>query len=476
MDIIGDTGMPRMRLKSILEGFADSRSGNVAMMFGLLAIPLLVGAGIGIDMVRANEARSRLSEASDAAVLAAARAMLIDDSITDDAASDLAQRQFEANARLRSDTSIDAFDFSFDPLAGKFSLAVKGAVKTTLLAAIGKKTMPISILSEAKVAPPRVLEAVLVLDNTDSMDGAKMDALKDAANDLVDSIMAESENKVKVGIVPFSKYVNVGLSRRHASWINVPADYSEDEYACNTTYPDAVSSNCRTVSGTCSNDGVSYECSWQECDWDYGDPIETCAWETDEHVWNGCVGSRDYPLNLKDENFASVRVPGLLDSECTAEILPLTTDKSAVKAKINSLFVEGDTYIPIGLSWGLRLISSAEPFAEAISYEALEVEAGVKALILMTDGANTRSPTYPRHSGYDASLANNLTREMCDEIKAKKVFIHTIAFEVTDSTIQNLLRSCASDPSDYYDAGNAAELADAFNSIGDDLKRLALTR
>ena len=98
----------------------------------------------------------------------------------------------------------------------------------------------------------------------------------------------------------------------------------------------------------------------------------------------------------------------------------------------------------------------------------------MKALILMTDSANTRSPSYPHRNGHDASLVNNLTGEMRDEVSAKKIFAHAIAFEVNDRTIQNLLRGCASNPSDHYDAGKAAELADAFNSIGDNLKRLAL--
>ena len=446
------------------------------MMFGLLVIPLLIGAGIGLDMVRANEARARLAEAADAGVLAAARARLLNDAMTDEAATELARRHFEANARLRPDTHLDTFDFVFDEAAGKFTLAITGTVDTTLLAVAGRKTMPLNILSEAKVAPPRVLEAVLVLDNTNSMNGAKMDALKESASDLIDTIMADTDNTVKVGIVPFSTYVNVGLSHRSDSWITVPADHSETNYICGNDYPDIVYSNCHEVTDTCVNDGVPYSCTWESCDVDYGTPVEVCSNQTTDYTWNGCVGSRNYPLNVKDEDFATNRVPGLLNDWCTAEVLPLTENKAAVKSKISSLYVQGDTYIPTGLTWGLRLISADAPFTEGTSYADLESDAGVKAIILMTDGANTRSPQYPDHWGDNVSLANTLTLEICDEIKSKKIFIHTIAFEVTDSTIQNLLRNCASDPSDFYDAGDEAELAAAFNSIGDDLQRLALTR
>ncbi|MEK7265937.1 MAG: TadE/TadG family type IV pilus assembly protein [Pseudomonadota bacterium] len=465
-----------MRRNFALMDFARNRSGNVAMMFGLLVVPLLIGAGIGLDMVRANEVRARLAEGADAGVLAAARARLLDDSMTDEAATALARRHFEANAKLRPDTHIDTFEFIFDKVAGKFTIAITGTVKTTLLAVAGRKTMPLNITSEAKVAPPRVLEAVLVLDNTNSMNGAKMTALKASATELVDTIMADTDNTVKVGIVPFSAYVNVGKSRRSESWMNVPTDYSTTKYVCGNTYPDITYSNCHEVTSTCTSDGVSYSCTSTKCDINYGTPVVVCSNQTYTYTWYGCAGSRNYPLNVKDEDFATNPVPGLPNYSCTAEVLPLTVNKAAVKSKISSLYVQGDTYIPSGLTWGLRLISADAPFTEGTSYADLESDAGVKAIILMTDGANTRSPTYPTHTGWDASLANTLTTELCDEIKSKKIFIHTIAFEVTDTTIQNLLRNCASDPSDFYDAGDEAELAAAFNSIGDDLQRLALTR
>ena len=241
--------------------------------------------------------------------------------------------------------------------------------------------------------------------------------VKGAARDFVEAVFSHPDADVKVGVVPFAQYANVGETYAGSAWLT---------------------------------DGGA--------------------------VWTGCVGSRNYPLNVADEEFATTRVPGLLNEWCAAEVLPMTASKTAVKNRISSLYVQGDTYIPAGLSWGLRLISADAPFTEGATYADLEADAGVKAIVLMTDGANTRSPRYPDHWGSSVSLANTLTREICDEIKSKKIFIHTIAFEVSDNSIQNLLRNCASDPSDFYDAGNAAELAQAFNSIGDDLKRLALTR
>ncbi len=459
-----------------LREFLRACGGNVAMMFGLFLIPLLIGAGIALDMVRANYTRSTVEQAADAGLLAAARARLNDKTLSDASATAIARRQFDANAKLSGDATINDFVFSYDKAHDKFELEVNGAVKTTLLSVTGRRVIPINVVSEAKVAPPRALEAVMVLDVTNSMKGDKLAALKDAARDLVDTVMPDTGDSVKFGVVPFSQYVNIGVSRRGAPWLSVPADYSVTNYSCRNTYPDAKKSNCRTVARTCMNDGVPYDCSSEVCDWDYGEAVEVCGDRTSTYKWRGCVGSRNYPLNVQDGDYNSNPVPGLLNIYCPAEVLPLTSVKAQVKSKISALAVQGDTYIPSGLAWGWRLVSSTDPFSEGQSYESFEVESGIKSIILMTDGANTRSPAYPSHAGTNATLANSLTRDLCDNIKAKKIVVYTIAFEVTDSTILDLLRGCATDPANFYDASDSAKLADAFEAIGDQLQRLALSK
>ena len=51
--------------------FARSRSGNVAMMFGLAILPLMAAVGMAIDYSRIADARTRLNGAADAATLQA---------------------------------------------------------------------------------------------------------------------------------------------------------------------------------------------------------------------------------------------------------------------------------------------------------------------------------------------------------------------------------------------------------------------
>ena len=49
-------------------------------------------------------------------------------------------------------------------------------------------------------------------------------------------------------------------------------------------------------------------------------------------------------------------------------------------------------------------------------------------------------------------------------------------FDVTDASIETLLRNCASDPAKSYVANDAGELLTAFADIGASLTELRLTR
>lgn len=461
--------------------FLQNRSGNVAMMFGLLLIPMLVGAGVALDMLRVHDARGAMTEASDAGVLAAARAMVTKSTLTQSEAEAIARRYFDANGIDSRDLIIDSFSFVKTPDADEFTLSITGRLKTALLGVVGRDYLPININSTAKIGPPRLLEVALVLDNTRSMEGTKLASLKTSANLLVDELMASTDNDVLVGIVPFSNYVNVGLSRRDESWIDVPDDYSTTEYKCRNTYPDRTESNCVITTETCTStqDGVttSRSCEKRRCDVDNGEPVEVCGDETKNFTWRGCAGSREDPWDVRDAAFTPRPVPGILNAWCPQEVTPMTLDKTLVTNRINAMWTQGDTYIATGLSWGLRMMSNPAPFTEGRTFADISDKRGTKAMVLMTDGANTRSPRWPNgdHWGWDQARANDRTLEACEEAKKKNIELYTIAFEVTDTTIKNLLEDCATSRDNYFDAGDAAALQAAFSDISARLQQLALT-
>ncbi|MFK0161899.1 pilus assembly protein TadG-related protein [Rhizobium sp. NPDC090279] len=76
-----------------------------------------------------------------------------------------------------------------------------------------------------------------------------------------------------------------------------------------------------------------------------------------------------------------------------------------------------------------------------------------KIIVLMTDGDN------------NATSSDTETLKTCTDAKNKGVQIYTVAF-MAPTRGQNLLRSCASSPSNYFDAKQMSDLVAAFKSIG----------
>jgi len=98
-------------------------------------------------------------------------------------------------------------------------------------------------------------------------------------------------------------------------------------------------------------------------------------------------------------------------------------------------------------------------------------------LVLMTDGANTKTmQSNGRHDGGAGAQANSYTAELCNNIKAEYIEIFTVAFEITDVTVQALMRSCASDAANYFDATNSAALDSAFQTIAAAIRDLRIAR
>ena len=94
----------------------------------------------------------------------------------------------------------------------------------------------------------------------------------------------------------------------------------------------------------------------------------------------------------------------------------------------------------------------------------------------MTDGQNTKSPDYPTHNNSDEVTANQLTKELCENIKAEDIVIYTIAFEVSDQTIKFLLEDCGTSSGHYFEAENAHDLSVAFASIAASLQSMSLSK
>lgn len=447
--------------------------GTVAVIFGLFVF--FGAAGAAMDVARGLSVRTSLQSELDAALIAgAARAQNTTSGLT---AQVMAETYFAKSWRNKYGSTPASISISISNSEGKLTGTANTSVPTAFMKLFNYDTVEISVDSEVSLEAQDV-EVALVLDTTGSMAGTKLETLKTAAKSLLTTVYkaTDADQHVKVGIVPFAQYVNVGLPNRSKPWMSVPNDYSENKEWCRDEREVISRTNCRLVSAVGYNDGVPYNYQYEQCDYEYGETRHICTPYTDTYTWYGCAGSRGYPLNTLDEQY-STAIPGILNASCPSPLTPLTKEKETLQDQVDALTATGETYIPGGLAWGWRLLSNGEPFSEAVPYgQKVNGKLVRKILVLMTDGANTISPTYPEHWGSDAVLSNQLTAELCTNVKAKGIEVFTIAFDVTDTAIKDILRTCASDPAKYFDAASETALLTAFQTVARDMMPMHLSR
>ncbi len=410
----------RRNFISLAKKFHASQDGGVAMIFALSFIAIITVVGLGFDYSRALSLQAALNVATDAAALAAAR----------DPDVDADNLQARAEAFFTANTQDLPFGNNFVliaqalPLGGGVKVDVTAQIDTTLMAIAGVKKFDVSASSEAVYSTSKI-ELALVLDNTGSMGNyGKIQTLRAASHDMVDLLMPDggaSEN-VKIGVVPFDIGVNVGVGFAMADWMDAP-------------------------------DGT----------------------------WEGCVGPRAPNHDVSDSNPITTKIPPIYGDQTSCNIpsiLPLSVDASALHAKIEDMQAVGWTYIPEGLAWGWRVLSSKLPFQEGVPPDDEDWQ---KVLVLMTDGANTVQWSWPggvpeAQTSASSWSGNSKTATLCDAIKAKDILIYTVAFQVNSSTTRQMLEDCATDPGNYFDAQNNAALESAFAKIGGDINNLRLSK
>lgn len=461
--------------KSLFGRFRADRRGNFGMMLALTTVPLLAAVGLAVDYTTLTASRSSLQNANDAAVLFAAR-----------------YRQ--VNGKMPSNTMVK--DFLSANFSGDLTSTVVKIVGTDIViesAAKGQVFVfgmfssyvpDVSVLSAAPITGDSVLEVALALDTTYSMTADdKIGGLKAAATKFVDAVFSSAgpSNKVSIGVVPFSNYVNVGLTNRNQPWMSVPADLTQVVPAYCAEQRDIISkSNCHVE--TYYSDGIPYES--EVCDYVYGDPKEVCYPESTQTVkWWGCVGDRDSPYTLRDTK-PDIPFPGMMDSwdmttwACPTPIRPLTSSKSDVLASIDALTPAGETYIVDGVLWGERLLTPDAPFSEGVDPKKTTADVR-KVLVLMSDGDNTMSsqlPDYYGHWGTDGAQSDNWTKTACSNARADGIEIYSITFgKAVSANGKDVMLKCATDATHYYDAANSAALAKAFSDIAGKLNRVRLT-
>ena len=420
--------------------FLGNRDGGVAPMLALAALPLFGFVGAAVDFSRAASVRTAMQGALDASAL-----MLSKDaeSLSADALSQKSSEYFNAQFIRPEANGVQVSQQFSSPQQGSFALKLtaSGSINTLFTRLLGQSQIQFSASSEVLWGIKK-LNLALVLDNTGSMASSdKMTNLKIAAHNLLTTLKnaAKTPGDIKVAIVPFATDVNVGTGYVNAPWI----DWTEWE----------------AVNGSCS---ISKYKNKNNCTNNGG------QWTPASHTtWNGCVWDRDQNNDVANSVPLSGAPATLFRahqaSACSASMMPLSEDWTALNAKIDDMTPSGNTNVTIGMAWGYQLLSPVEPFNAPAPTPDLD-----KVVVILTDGTNTQNRWTSSATAIDAR-----TQKVCDNIKAANIKVYTVRVINGNAS---LLQGCASKVSMYYDVQDANQLNNVFSSIAQNLANLRITK
>ncbi|MEQ1706294.1 MAG: TadE/TadG family type IV pilus assembly protein [Rickettsiales bacterium] len=452
--------------------------GSAIPIIGISLFAIMSAVGVSIDMSRAQLVQSRMSSALDNAGLAAA-ATISTNNIDAEAG-----KYFNANfPAAYMGTNLGALVVTPNADNSVLSLSINGTVPTVFMQIFGINTIAVSANSEVTRAS-KGLEVVLVMDTTGSMtqsagDGiSKITAAKSAAISLVNILYGSNETipNLWIGLVPFSQTVNIGTGR--------------DSWTSSTSFNWGTTSWAGCVESR-SNGTLTPQ-------YDINDDPPSVRlfpkYYAPDDSYNNWIS------NTGTYSYSSTKGPNVY---CPKAITPMTASKTTISNAINAMTTGGNTHINLGVVWGWRMISprwqglwggEMNTNNLPLAYNSPLMN---KAVIIMTDGDNTISDD--RYSAYGYPDAGQLgpnpcptsscstgetelntrTTTACSNIKANgsNVVIYTIAFGTTiGTTAKNMLKACASKPEFYFASPTGADLAIAFNQIGDSLANLRISK
>jgi Flp pilus assembly protein TadG len=149
-------------MRRLISSFLNDDRGNVAMIFGLAAIPLIGVTGIAVDYTRASHFRAILQSTVDASALAGATE-------TSNGAATGTISAF-MNATLPGGLSTNDVSYTLDLQPDAITISAKATVPTTI-AAIFRNEMPVSASATAsRGAPVRLVDLSVTNFNSDAAD------------------------------------------------------------------------------------------------------------------------------------------------------------------------------------------------------------------------------------------------------------------------------------------------------------------
>ncbi len=466
-----------------LRGWFAGRRGGIMAWAAMLMVPMLGFIGLGVDSARGYMVKARLAQALDAAGLAAGKWAANTGKATEEATM-----TFKANfPNGYMDAAIAGPNVTFNSLNDVITVEAAATLPTYFVHLLGIDTVVVSASTEVS-RKTVYMDVVVSLDVSGSMDEyisgvKKIDAARTAAHTLTDSLFGASDTKefLKMGLVTWNsnaRILPIGTAYNPATttWQTV------------TTYNNPY----RKADGTYWGSPFPTVATFNRVYFAAGVPIPLMT--QPPSTWKGCVMARYTPDSIENDgdlyiNTATVNgkawmawQPAPSSYQCPNHgTRRLTNVKAEVKNAIDLVVnPTNNTNLAVGLVWGWRLLGAPDsPYAgdgtPPPSSPEFEL---VRALILMTDGANTQATADAYKGWLNASQLNSRTQSIAQKIKDGGVIIYAIQFGYNDGPQETLMKSIASGPtSPYYQyAPDAPALQMVFKEIGNHLSKLRLSK
>ncbi|MEX0345372.1 MAG: VWA domain-containing protein [Rhizobiaceae bacterium] len=432
--------------RRLLRKFANDRSGNFSLMLAAGSLTILLAAGFAIDFGRMATSNSTSANAVDAAILAAARDLMLGD-IEPDEAYEFVKEYIEGTlgVDVGPGHEYEITNFKIDTVNEKISVDLSRDMPMTFMALAGKKTRRNTASGSALYGIDST-EVVMTFDVTGSMRGKKINDLKTAATSGIGDLLGGSaaNGKLRVAMVPYAEGVNTGPLYQTV--------FAEDENTSGA--PPVDDPSAPAGEGSAAADNCSTERKGQ-------------GQFTDDSPRKGKI-NRDFRLR---------RCPA-------SPLIPLSADAGLLQDAVADMTTGGGTGGHIGIQWAWYLMSPK--WAEYLPAGSTPAEYGSdvrKFAVIMTDGEfNVAYAGVPKNSSQYRQSRKSMAkaRKLCRNMKNQGIEIFTIGFALNNRDARELMRDCASTDTEevayYHEAGNGDELKKIYKDIAVSIKQLRLTR
>ena len=462
-----------------LADFLRLRDGGTMPLAGMVMFTLVGFSGLALDGARVIYAKDVLQRSLDAGGLAAGHSLDINDLEID--GHDFFNANLAAGGDILRNPNLTIVTSADERV---ITLTATAEVEPTFMTVFGVGTVSVSAQTEV-TRETRGMELALVMDNTGSMAGSKINAMKNAAEGMINAIYGDETvlPHLWVSLIPYTATVNIGPTR--TDWLNSAGrDRIDDGDFETETWKGCVMA--RELTGD-RNDAPPAD-----------DLFEIFLW--DDAVDNDWILD-DSSLDIDASQSAGNGGTGP-NLGCGPAITPLTAAKGDVTAAISEMqaWSRGGTTSNLGLVWGWRTLSprwqglwgGATPTELPLGYDDPLID---KVIVVLTDGNNQffdyqgGGPDGSDFTAYDRvniwgfpnmnagrDELNSRFATLCEDIKATGIQIFAITFGSGANGARDLYEGCASNPGYYFHAPTNDQLQTVFDTIGRQLSNLRLSQ